>query len=32
VPPGHELRHEPPSDRSGPTCHEHAHDHHLPDS
>ena len=29
---GHELRHQPPPHDPGPACHEHPHDHHLPDS
>ena len=31
VAPGHELRHQPPPQDPGPACHEHPHDHHLPD-
>jgi hypothetical protein len=29
---GHELRYQPPTEDPGPACHEHPHDHHLPDS
>ncbi|MET8678452.1 hypothetical protein ABZW18_12925 [Streptomyces sp. NPDC004647] len=29
---GDELRHQPPPHDPGPACHEHPHDHHLPDS
>jgi hypothetical protein len=32
VAPGHELRHQPPPQDPASACHEHPHNHHLPDS
>ena len=29
---GHQLRHQPPPHDPGPACHEHPHNHHLPES